>query len=173
MKAIVKYGQNDGDVELRDVPEPAIGAADVLLEVKAAGVCGWDIEMWWHTMANPVTVPVIQGHEFAGVIRATGDAIRGFRVGDRVVSETAAVICGVCRECRTGNYNLCRKRKGFGYEVVRAFTSLVKVPERCLHRIPDGVSFEHACLTEPAAVAYHSSVTSPNAITKANTRFLL
>ena len=158
MKALVKYGQEDGQVEVQEVPEPTIGPADVLLKVKAAGICGWDIEMWRHKMANPVKVPVIQGHEFAGVIQSLGERVEIYSVGDKVVSETAAVICGECPECRTGNYNLCPDRKGFGYGVDGAFTDLVCVPQRCLHRIPEGVSFEHACLTEPAVVAYHSLV---------------
>lgn len=156
MKALVKYGQRDGEVELRDVPVPAIGPNDVLFEVKAAAICGWDIEMWRHSMANPVTVPVVQGHEFAGVVHAAGGHVTSFAEGDRVVSETAAVICGRCPQCRRGDYNLCPGRKGFGYGVDGAFTDFVCVPERCLHRIPGGVSFEHACLTEPACVAYHA-----------------
>jgi len=158
MKALVKYGNNPGEVEIREVGVPQIGPDDVLLEVKAAGICGWDIEMWQHKMANPVTVPVIQGHEFSGVISKLGDNVTGFSKGDRVVSETAAVICGKCPQCLTGNYHLCPDRKGFGYGVDGAFTNYVKVPVRCLHRIPDNVSFDHACLTEPACVAYQSLV---------------
>lgn len=158
MKAIVKYGQNDGNVEIRDILEPTIGADDVLLEVKAAGVCGWDIEMWRHKMAHPIPVPVVQGHEFSGVIAEVGKNVTDFREGDRVVSETAAVICGTCRECRTGNYNLCPNRKGFGVLVDGAFTKYVRVPGRCLHRIPDNVSYDHASLTEPVCVAYHALV---------------
>jgi L-iditol 2-dehydrogenase len=158
MKALIKYGNKPREVEIRDVPVPKIGPEDVLLRVKAAGICGWDIEMWQHKMANPVTVPVIMGHEFCGVIGEVGENVAGFSRGQRVVSETAAVICGLCRQCRTGNYHLCPDRKGFGYGVDGAFTDYVKVPARCLHRIPEGVSFEHAALTEPACVAYQALV---------------
>jgi len=158
MRALVKYGNKDGQVEIRDVPIPEIGADDVLLEVKSAGICGWDIEMWRHKMANPVTVPVIQGHEFCGVVHKRGANVKDYIEGDRVVSETCAEICGRCRECLTGNYHLCVERKGFGYGVDGAFTDYVKVPRRCLHRIPEGVSFDHACLTEPACVAYQALV---------------
>ena len=158
MKALVKYGNKPREVEIRDVPVPKIGPDDVLLKVKAAGICGWDIEMWQHKMANPVTVPVIMGHEFCGVIGEVGENVTGFSRGQRVVSETAAVICGLCQQCRTGNYHLCPDRKGFGYGVDGAFTDYVKVPARCLHRIPEGVSFEHAALTEPACVAYQALV---------------
>jgi alcohol dehydrogenase/L-iditol 2-dehydrogenase len=158
MKALVKYGNKPKEVEIRDVSIPQIGPHDVLLEVKAAGICGWDIEMWLHTMAYPVTVPVIQGHEFCGIIKEVGSQIQGFSVGDRVVSETAAVICEKCSQCRSGNYHLCPDRKGFGYGVDGAFTDYVKVPARCLHRIPENVPFEHAALTEPACVAYQAMV---------------
>ena len=156
MRALVKYGNKDGEVEIREVPVPAIGPDDVLLQTKAVGVCGWDIEMWRHKMANPVTVPVIQGHEFCGVIAKLGANVKDFKEGDRVVSETSAVVCGQCPQCLTGNYHFCPKRKGFGYGVDGAFTDFVKVPRRCLHRLPDNVSFDHGCLTEPGCVAYQS-----------------
>ncbi|MBM3215801.1 zinc-binding dehydrogenase [Candidatus Poribacteria bacterium] len=156
MKAVVKYGLKDKNVELREVPEPSIGPTDVLLEVGAAGVCGSDIEFWRNKITYPINVPVIQGHEFCGTIREVGSDVRAYRPGERVVSETSAVICGVCRFCRAGEYNLCPDRKGFGYGVDGAFTRYVRVPQRCLHRIPEGVPFEHAALTEPIAVAYNA-----------------
>jgi len=156
MRALVKYGNRPGDVAVRDVPVPEIGPGDVLLQTKAAGVCGWDLEMWQHTMANSVSVPVIQGHEFCGVIAAVGSAVPEWQVGERVVSETSAVICNTCPQCRTGSYQFCAKRKGFGYGVDGAFTDYVRVREGCLHRLPDAVSFDHGALTEPACVAYQS-----------------
>jgi L-iditol 2-dehydrogenase len=156
MRAVVKYGTNDGDVELRDVPEPTIGDTDVLLEMAAAGVCGSDVEQWRHHVSYLVNVPVIQGHEFCGTVRAVGGEVTAFKPGDRVVSETAAVICGQCRQCLTGEYNLCPRRLGFGYGTNGAFTRFVRVPVRCLHRIPENVPFEHAALTEPACVAYNA-----------------
>ena len=106
MKAVVKYGQEDGMVELREVNIPELGAGDVLLEVKAAGVCGSDIEMWRHRFTYKVNTPVIQGHEFCGVIAKVGDKVKNFKVGDKVVSETSAYICGKCRFCRAGDYYL-------------------------------------------------------------------
>ena len=158
MRALVKYGNKDGELEIREVPVPEIGPDDVLLQTKAVGVCGWDLEMWRHRMANPVTVPVIQGHEFCGVIAGRGTNVTDFQEGDRVVSETAAVICGRCPQCLTGNYQFCPHRKGFGYGVDGAFTDYVRVPRRCLHRLPESVSFDHGCLTEPACVAYQALV---------------
>src|SRR5947207_3341797 len=156
MKAVVKYGTGDGDVELRDVPAPEIGPADVLLETAAAGICGSDVEQWRHHVTYHVNTPVVMGHEFCGTVREVGAEVRGFRPGDRVVSETAAYICGQCRYCLTGDYNLCPTRLGFGYGLDGAFTRFVRVPVRCLHRIPENVPFDHAALTEPACVVYNA-----------------
>jgi L-iditol 2-dehydrogenase len=156
VRAVVKFGTHDGEVELREVPEPSIGETDVLLEMEAAGVCGSDVEQWRHHVSYTVNVPVIQGHEFCGTVREVGRGVRAFQPGDRVVSETAAVICGQCRQCLTGEYNLCPRRLGFGYGTDGAFTRFVRVPVRCLHRIPEDVPFEHAALTEPACVAYNA-----------------
>jgi alcohol dehydrogenase/L-iditol 2-dehydrogenase len=158
MLAVVKYGQQDGQVELREVPVPTIGPGEVLLEVKAAGVCGSDIEFWRHSITFPVRTPVIQGHEFGGVIVEVGEGVTDWHVGDEVVSETAAYICGTCRLCRTGHYNLCPERLGFGYGLDGAFAKYVRVRQGILHRKPPEVSWNALALTEPTCVAYNALV---------------
>jgi alcohol dehydrogenase/L-iditol 2-dehydrogenase len=158
MAAIVHYALEKYAVELREVPRPSEPADDeVLLSTQAVGVCGSEIHQFHNTQSWPVNVPVILGHEFAGVVSAAGKAARGFREGDRVVSETAAVICGQCAYCRSGEYNLCPQRRGFGYGVDGAMADWVRVPARCLHRVPDSISFEKAALTEPCCVAYNAT----------------
>ena len=154
--AVVQYALQSGSVELREVPVPAIGDDDVLLAVGAVSVCGSDVHQAHGTASWPINVPVTLGHEFGGTIAALGGAVKGFREGDRVVSETAAVICGTCGMCRSARYNLCPSRKGFGYGVNGAMAEYVKVPARCLHAVPDTLPFELACLAEPHAVAYNA-----------------
>jgi alcohol dehydrogenase/L-iditol 2-dehydrogenase len=158
MKALVKYGMNDGDVELREVPEPELQPGTVLVAARAVGVCGSDIHMWRNGQSWDVALPVTLGHETAGVIAAVADDVTGWQVGDRVVCETAASICGVCALCRTGRYNLCPDRQGYGALRDGAFGELLLAEPRVLHRIPDGVSFEQAAMTEPFAVAYNALV---------------
>lgn len=158
MLAVVKYGQEDGMVELRDAPVAKIGDNDVLLEVKATGVCGSDIEMWRHHFTFQVNTPVILGHEFCGVIAETGKDVSKWRKGDRVVSETSAFVCGKCDFCKSGEYNMCPDRLGYGYGVDGAFTRYVKVRQEILHAIPEGLSFEEAAITEPVCVAYNALV---------------
>lgn len=154
--AVVQYALEPLAVELREVLVPDIGDDDVLLRVGAVSVCGSDVHQCYNTHSWPVNLPVILGHEFAGTVAETGRAVKGFREGDRVVSETAAVVCGECLLCRTGRYNLCPTRKGFGYGINGAMASYVKVPARCLHRIPDSLPFTLACLAEPHSVAYNA-----------------
>jgi L-iditol 2-dehydrogenase len=154
--AVVQYALEPLAVELREVIVPEIGDDDVLLRVGAVSVCGSDVHQAYNTHSWPVNLPVTLGHEFAGTIAKAGRAVKGFREGDRVVSETAAVVCGDCLLCRTGRYNLCPGRKGFGYGIDGAMASYVKVPARCLHRIPDSLPFELACLAEPHSVAYNA-----------------
>jgi L-iditol 2-dehydrogenase len=158
MTAVVHYALEPGAVELREVPRPAELADDeVLLATRAVGVCGSEIHQFHNTQSWPVRVPVILGHEFCGVVARVGGAVSGFREGDRVVSETAARICGECYYCRTGEYNLCPKRLGFGYGLDGAMADCVRVPARCLHHLPDAVSFEKAALAEPCSVAYNAT----------------
>lgn len=158
MRAIIKYGLNDGDIEVRDVPEPELLPGTVLLAARAVGVCGSDVHMWRNNQSWEVATPVIMGHESAGVIAAVGEGVTGWAVGDRVVCETAASICGQCALCRTGRYNLCPHREGFGNLRDGAFGELLVAEPRVLHRIPEGVGFAEAAMTEPFAVAYNALV---------------
>lgn len=154
--AVVHFALEPHAVELREVPIPDVGDGEVLLEVGGVSVCGSDIHQAHNTHSWQVNVPVVLGHEFGGTVARAGRGVRGFKEGDRVVSETAASICGECLQCRTGWYNLCPSRLGFGYGLDGAMAQYVRVPARCLHRIPDTLPFDLACLTEPHAVAYQA-----------------
>ncbi len=154
--AVVHYALEPLAVELREIGVPEIEDDDVLLEVGAVSVCGSDVHQARCTHSWAVNVPVVLGHEFGGTIARVGRLVRGFKEGDRVVSETAARICGDCLMCRSGRYNLCPSRKGFGYGVDGAMARYVRVPARCLHRIPASLPFDVACLAEPHAVAYNA-----------------
>jgi alcohol dehydrogenase/L-iditol 2-dehydrogenase len=158
LRALIKYANQPDSVELRDVPAPVPGPGQVLIRVAAVGICGSDIEMWHQDASWPINVPVILGHEFSGSIAALGPGVEGWAVGDRVTCETHASVCGRCPACRQGLPNLCPSRLGYGYGTDGAFAEYVVAPERVLHRLPDGVSFEGAALTEPACVAYNGLV---------------
>ncbi len=156
--AVVNFAPTKHAVELRAVKRPEISPLDVLLKVEAVGVCGSDLHQWTADHSWPVNYPVVLGHEFAGVIHAIGSGVTGWRIGQRVVSETAAVIDPDNPMSRQGFYNLDPGRKGFGYGVDGAMTHYVRVPARCLHRLPDNLPMETAALTEPCCVAYNAVV---------------
>lgn len=160
MKALVKYAAADGALEVRDLPEPVAGPGTVLVRVHTVGVCGSDIHMWHNTQSKSSVgvLPVTLGHESAGVIAAVGDGVTGWAAGDRVVCETAASICGVCALCRSGRYNLCPWREGYGLKRDGAMAEYMVAEPRVLHRIPESVSFGAAAMTEPYAVAYNAVV---------------
>jgi alcohol dehydrogenase/L-iditol 2-dehydrogenase len=156
MPGLVNYSRAPLSVELREVPIPEIGESDVLLRVGAVSVCGSDLHQWRGSHGWHVNYPCILGHEFSGTIAKAGARVAQFKEGDRVVSETAAVIDEASPLSRTGLYNLDPARRGFGYGVDGAMTEYVRVPERCLHRIPDSLPFQKAALTEPCCVAYNA-----------------
>lgn len=154
--AVVNFAPEKGSVEIREIAVPVISDDDVLLEVVNVGVCGSDLHQWTADHSWPVNYPVVLGHEFGGLIAAVGKNVSVWKEGDRVVSETAAIINPNSPMSKTGLYNLDPDRKGFGYGVNGAMTRYVRVPARCLHKVPAQLSFEEACLTEPCCVAYNS-----------------
>lgn len=156
--AVVNFGPEKGSVEIREIARPEIGDDDVLLEVANVGVCGSDLHQWTADHSWHVNYPVVLGHEFGGHIIQLGKNVKGWKEGDRAVSETAAIINPDSPLTRSGLYNLDPDRKGFGYGVNGAMTKYVRVPSRCLHRVPENVPFEQACLTEPCCVAYNAVV---------------
>ena len=160
--AVVNYSSEPHSVELREFTRPEPGPEDVILAVEAVGVCGSDLHQWTSSHSWKVNYPVVLGHEFGGVIAAKGAAVKNWSEGDRVVSETAAVIDPDSPLSRAGLYNLDPTRKGFGYGVDGAMTRYVRVPARCLHRVPAGLPMEHAALTEPCCVAYNAVINNAN-----------
>ncbi|NND97524.1 MAG: zinc-binding dehydrogenase [Pirellulaceae bacterium] len=156
--AVVNFANQPGAVEIREIDQPEFGDDDVLLEVANVGVCGSDLHQWTADHSWPVNYPVVLGHEFGGHIAATGKNVRGWTQGDRVVSETAAIISADNPMTRRGLYNLDPTRKGFGYGVNGAMTKFVSVPARILHAVPHELPLEQACLTEPCCVAYNAVV---------------
>jgi L-iditol 2-dehydrogenase len=150
MQALVKTAKGKGLIELRSVPEPSIGESEILLEVKACGICGTDLHIYHDEF--PYYPPVILGHEFSGTISAIGANVKGWAVGDRVVGEPHTMACGVCHLCRTGNRQICPSKRSPGWGIDGAFAPLMRWPEPALlHRIPDSLDFLTAALTEPLA----------------------
>ena len=104
--AVVNYSPVKGSVEIREIDRPSIGEEDILLEVANVGVCGSDLHQWTSDHSWPVNYPIVLGHEFGGHIVETGIRVKEWKEGDRVVSETAAVINTANPKSKVGFYNL-------------------------------------------------------------------
>jgi L-iditol 2-dehydrogenase len=155
LKAVVKIKKGVGFVELLEVNEPDIGDNEVLVEVNAAGICGSDLNIL-NDIFPGYTAPVILGHEFAGIVKEVGSKVTRISPGDRIVSETHAYVCGNCVYCKSGLYNLCYSRKGFGYGLDGAFAKYVKAREPIIHKLPDSIDLDEAAAMEPLAVVVNA-----------------
>src|SRR5262245_14627867 len=141
----------------RPVPEPA--EDEVLVAVRACGICGSDVHGIDGSTGRRVP-PLVMGHEAAGVVALAGAGASGWREGDRVTFDST-VYCGECAFCSEGRSNLCERRSVFGAATAEfrrdgAFADYVAVPGRVLTRLPDAVSFEQAAFVEPLSVALHA-----------------
>mmetsp|Transcript_32430 Transcript_32430/g.82303 ORF Transcript_32430/g.82303 Transcript_32430/m.82303 type:complete len:281 (-) Transcript_32430:167-1009(-) len=114
MKALVKKDRSEG-LTFMDVPKPAIGANDVLIEIKKTAICGTDIHIYdWNDWAKrTIPTPMVVGHEYSGVIKELGSEVKVLKLGARVTGE-GHITCGVCRNCRAGRRHLCRTTSGVG-----------------------------------------------------------
>ncbi|HZP40201.1 MAG TPA: alcohol dehydrogenase catalytic domain-containing protein [Candidatus Binatia bacterium] len=136
---------------VEDAPPPAPGPGDVLVRVRSCGICGSDLH-WWH---GEMMVPqVCPGHEIAGEVAEVGAGVGTLVPGDRVALEGIRT-CGACRYCVAGEYQRCPAVGIVGMTIPGGFAEYVVMPARHCFRVPDGVDFPTAALSEPLAVAVH------------------
>ena len=151
-RAAVMHGTHD--VRLEDVPVPEPGKDEVLVEIRAVGVCGSDVHYYEEGRIGSFVVekPLILGHESMGTIVALGDNATKHEIGDRVTLEPG-VPDGTCRECRAGRYNLCPNVRFFATPPIDgAFTNYVSINEDFAFSLPDGLSDNAGALMEPLSV---------------------
>ncbi len=145
-------------------PLPRCGPKEVLIAVKACGICGSDV----HGMDGSTgrrRPPIIMGHEAAGTIAKVGAAVREWRADDRVTFDST-ISCGICAYCQQGRVNLCDNRRVLGvscedYRQDGAFAGYIAVPASILYRLPGALSFEHASMAEAVSVAAHAVGRAP------------
>ena len=140
-------------------PLPEISALEVLIKVKACGICGSDIHGMDGSSGRRIP-PVVMGHEASGVIQQVGCEVRKFAVGDRVTFDST-VFCNDCPYCNQGRVNLCDNRQVMGVSCDEfhrdgAFAQHVACPAHICHRLPEGLSFAEAAFAEPVGVAVHA-----------------
>ena len=158
MKALVL--EDLRDLRMRDVPEPSVGPHEVLIQVKACGICGSDVHGYDGSTGRRIP-PLIMGHEASGVVAAVGSDAASFKHGDRVTFDST-VSCGACPFCLRGEVNLCDSRQVLGvscgdYRRNGAFADFVIVPEHIVYRLPDSFPYEKAALIEAVSIAVHAA----------------
>lgn len=154
-------------LEIVDMPAPRPAEDELLIRIRACGICGSDVHGYDGSTGRRLP-PVVMGHEAAGVVETVGRGVRCFKAGDRVTFDST-IYCGKCFYCQRGQINLCDKREVIGvstpaYRRMGAFAEYVCVPERIAYLLPEKMPFAHAALIEAVSVAVHAVSLTPVAL---------
>lgn len=150
--------------EFGEAPAPTPAKGEVLVNVKACGICGSDLHGMDGRSGRRIP-PIIMGHEAAGEIVSLGEGVTNYKVGERVTFDSTE-FCGECPDCKAGYVNLCKNRKVLGVSCADfrrhgCFAEQVVLPTHILHRLPDGLPYEKAAFAEPVSIALHSVNMAP------------
>ena len=158
IKALVKKENAEG-LSMEDVPMPVLYNDSVLIKVKKTGICGTDLHIYnWDDWAKKtLTLPMVIGHEFCGVVCDKGKDVKNIQINDRVSAE-GHIVCGFCRNCRAGKGHLCRNTKGIGIQVPGAFAEYICVPETNVIKIPNNINDDVAAIFDPLGNAFHTAL---------------
>lgn len=154
-------------LDLVDMPAPQPGADELLIRIRACGICGSDVHGYDGSTGRRLP-PIIMGHEAAGVVEAVGSDVKNFHAGDRVTFDST-VYCGKCFYCLRSQINLCENREVIGvstpaFRRMGAFAEYVTVPARIAYALPENMSYSHAALIEAVSVAVHGVSLTPIAL---------
>jgi L-iditol 2-dehydrogenase len=154
-------------LDLVDMPAPQPAADELLIRIRACGICGSDVHGYDGSTGRRLP-PIIMGHEAAGVVEAVGSDVKNFHAGDRVTFDST-VYCGKCFYCLRSQINLCENREVIGvstpaFRRMGAFAEYVTVPARIAYALPENMSYSHAALIEAVSVAVHGVSLTPIAL---------
>lgn len=157
MRAAVLYGKKD--IRIEEVEKPSAGPGEVVVQIKAVGICGSDVHYYEEFRMGKtyeMVEPQILGHEPSGIVVETGEGVTGIKPGDRVAVEPGET-CGRCRHCKSGHYNLCGDVRFLSTPGNKgAFAEYLVIGADMVFPIPDRMSYEVASLSEPLSVGIHA-----------------
>ena len=162
MKALILDGYKH--LVYKNFPEPVLTADDVLVRIKACGICGSDVHGWDGSTGRRIP-PLVMGHEASGVVAEVGSNVKKYKPGERVTFDST-IYCGTCFFCSRGQINLCDHRRVLGvscdeYRQHGALAEYVAVPQHIIYAVPAGISFEQSAMAEPCSVAFHAVQMTP------------
>ena len=141
---------------VEEIPLPRLRQGEVILRVKACGICGSDIHIVYEGVTPTAFQPIILGHEFSGEIAQVGEGVEGWEMGERV-AVSSIVSCGQCLNCLSGNQQICLQRRLLGIHLDGGLAEYVAVPAKNLARLGDEIPYDQgAILTDAVATPYHS-----------------
>lgn len=153
MKAAVYHGKHN--LQIEEIPDKKLKENEVLIEVKYCGVCGTDIHIFnGEGGSSSVTPPLVPGHEFSGIVTATGSAVTSLKVGDRVSGDPNDM-CAECYFCKNGKQHFCTNNIGIGTTVDGGFAQYVAIREKQVYKISDKLSFLEGAMAEPMSCCLH------------------
>ena len=158
MKALAKIKAEPG-IWMIDAPVPECGHNDLLIKIKVTAICGTDVHIykWDEWSQKTIPVPMITGHEFAGIVEKVGSEVNGFEVGDRVTGE-GHITCGHCRNCRAGKRHLCRNTLGVGVNRTGCFAEYLVIPAYNAFKLDNYIPDEIAAVFDPLGNAVHTAL---------------
>ncbi|MGB2624452.1 MAG: L-threonine 3-dehydrogenase [Candidatus Acidiferrum sp.] len=161
MKALRKMQAGRG-LSMETAPVPAIGAADVLVRVKTASICGTDLHIygWDRWSQGRIKPPLTLGHEFCGVVERVGEEVTAVKAGDFVSAEMH-VNCGHCHQCRVGEAHICQNLRIIGIDQDGAFAEFVKIPGRNIWKLDPAIPEHYGAILDPLGNAVHTVLAGP------------
>ncbi len=161
MKALRKMNAGRG-LSMESAPIPAIGAADVLVRVRTASICGTDLHIygWDRWSQGRIKPPLTLGHEFCGVVERVGDEVTAVKSGDFVSAEMH-VNCGHCHQCRLGEAHICQNLRIIGIDQDGAFAEFVKIPASNIWKLDPGIPEHYGAILDPLGNAVHTVLAGP------------
>ncbi len=141
--------------EVADLKATQLAEKEILIHIKKIGICGSEIHSY-HGEHPATFYPVVQGHEYSGIVEAVGDKVTACRVGDKVTARPQ-LVCGECGPCRRGQYNVCERLRVQAFQADGAAQDYFIVPEDRIVRLPESFSLEYGAMIEPTAVGAHAT----------------
>lgn len=153
MKAGVFYSKND--LRIEEIAKPSPKAGEILIKVKACGICGTDVHIFnGDKGCFPTPAGTVLGHEFSGIVEGVGEGVKKIHIGDRVCVDPNK-LCGDCYYCKSGIGHFCENMIGIGTGMNGGFAEYCAVPQSQVYKIADSTSYEAAAMTEPTACCVH------------------